>query len=378
MVNMTRNKLIKGIGVILFNIVVVTLVFEVLFRIDYFEQYLYQKSWDQRVVLHSNPMLEHIFKPSHKFRASELFSDMYKAYGTALLGDDYTFETNKIGLREKEILPKNDNEIIVLFLGDSLVAGTQVNKEFIMSSVSEKILNDFSRENNLNISFRTINGGIDGYNLINSLENYKRISKIIKPDIIVLGVFNNDIMPYSKYFSTGMKIKYILFKYSFTLRMMTVLKARAMLYLTKDDDTNIENTNELTYQKFLDRDKLSQLYPKYFPNTASLMIKHRFSDSYPQRSLGWLKDSIIHENLLTKSVDRPLPESDYQSAAYIIKFIHDEVTKNNIPLLICLFPLPSAYDDNELHFALEYFGLEAETIDRNRLLRCKRSINPTG
>jgi len=99
---------------------------------------------------------------------------------------DITYKINSIGLRAGEVSAKNDDEIRILFLGDSFVEGFGVNVENRFTELIEDELRN--KLKNINV----INAGISSYSPILELEFLKWNFDSIQPDIVVVGLDMTD------------------------------------------------------------------------------------------------------------------------------------------------------------------------------------------
>ncbi len=101
--------------------------------------------------------------------------------------------TNSFGFRGSEISKeKNDSIDRILFIGDSFTLGWGVPFDSICSKVLEKKLN-YSK-----INYEVINTGIGNYNSIMEVELFKLKGLELKPNIVILMFFVNDVEPIPK------------------------------------------------------------------------------------------------------------------------------------------------------------------------------------
>ncbi|HMW59116.1 MAG TPA: GDSL-type esterase/lipase family protein [Leptospiraceae bacterium] len=95
-----------------------------------------------------------------------------------------TLGTNSLGLRNREIGPKDGTRI--LFLGDSFTQGLGVREEDGFVRRSEKLLQQRFRVEH-------VNAGMTGFAPGNELGLYRAIRDKVQPDIVVVCLYQNDI-----------------------------------------------------------------------------------------------------------------------------------------------------------------------------------------
>ena len=96
-----------------------------------------------------------------------------------------TIATNSHGLRDDELADvPAENEIRILLLGDSVVAGFEVPKDSTLEARLERRLNQHDPEH----LFTVINAGFRGYGTDQELLYLKHRGLALKPDIVVLAV----------------------------------------------------------------------------------------------------------------------------------------------------------------------------------------------
>lgn len=102
------------------------------------------------------------------------------------------FRTNSIGLRdENELTCKQDNEIRILFFGDSFIQAAQVDQEHTMCHIVEKKLNLLDR----NTKFRVINLGTSGCGPDYERKFLEKNLNLLEADHLLLFVYvGNDII----------------------------------------------------------------------------------------------------------------------------------------------------------------------------------------
>lgn len=102
---------------------------------------------------------------------------------------------NSLGLKNEEISPKRQNELRILFLGDSLVWSATTSSGELYTTLIESRLNEKLRVVNKRIE--VINGGVPGYTTYQELEFLKIYGFGMEPDLVILGFVFNDL--YYKY-----------------------------------------------------------------------------------------------------------------------------------------------------------------------------------
>jgi hypothetical protein len=97
--------------------------------------------------------------------------------------------TNSRGFRDKDYGPKGDKPRIVS-LGDSIAFGASVRQEDSYAEVLERLLNEGDGP-----GAEVINGGVSGYNLLQYILLYAHKAKQYDPDLILMGLFQDDMLP---------------------------------------------------------------------------------------------------------------------------------------------------------------------------------------
>ncbi len=110
---------------------------------------------------------------------------------------------NSLGLRNRELGPKETGTYRVLFLGDSLIWSGETTSGKLYTEILEHRLNTRC-PNNVN-SVEVINAGIPGYTTYQELEFLKIYGIDMEPDLVMLGFVFNDV--YYKYLHKPTKQK---------------------------------------------------------------------------------------------------------------------------------------------------------------------------
>lgn len=166
--HMSKDKLSfnKKLFLILFGLMLSLLIAEVLLRAINITRDLLKGR--QMARLSNNQALGYELKPNYQ-------TGMYKI--------------NNYGFRGKDISIKKDKETFrIVAIGDSITFGPGFNERDIYPSLLESSLN----KGDLNRHFEVINTGVGGYNIWQYLEVYKEKARPLSPDLIIVGICQND------------------------------------------------------------------------------------------------------------------------------------------------------------------------------------------
>lgn len=220
----------------------------------------------------------------------------------------YHVVTNSFGLRniEETKLIKDAGTIRILAVGDSFTLGPYVNNQDTYPAKLEKYLRKEG------VKVEVLNAGVSGYTLKDELEYLEEKGLALKPDLIILGVYENDLNDYASIrrdiFSRKVnkeKVK----KYSFLLdlaKRSSFLNFLEKIARTRVIQINVENFNrevannssELLEEYIQDLDKYLDLITRnnvktiflFFPNfnqvkqenNSSLeKIREKIKNKYP-------------------------------------------------------------------------------------------------
>jgi lysophospholipase L1-like esterase len=100
---------------------------------------------------------------------------------------DALVEMNSLGLRGPEPGPKRTGELRVLFLGDSMVAGFEVEQQQTFVALLERELSG-----RIGRQVHTVNGGVRGYGTDQYLLYYTARGRELRPDVVVIFASGND------------------------------------------------------------------------------------------------------------------------------------------------------------------------------------------
>jgi hypothetical protein len=97
---------------------------------------------------------------------------------------------NKLGLRDRNLEKKQDGELRILLLGDSVTFGWGVPIE---ASFGRKLESTLASK--LGRPVRTVNAGVGSYNTVQEYAVLRTYADVIEPDVVVLLYVPNDIVP---------------------------------------------------------------------------------------------------------------------------------------------------------------------------------------
>lgn len=218
---------------------------------------------------------------------------------------------NSLGLRNREIVDKEEDVLRILFLGDSLVWGSETSSGKLYTEVVEDNLN-----NVLNIDKRieVINAGIPGYTTYQELEFLNVYGLDMQPDFVVLGFVFNDV--YYKYLHRPSKDKIIGPEPESILHRFDVRSFPGTLFRR----SYLAHVLMYVFQRIASKLGLSPRYS--FDRRADFYLAWK--------SYGWIK------------------------AEALIGEMHEQLSEKGIPLFIVAFPIRSQLDDEYLSKNREY------------------------
>ena len=98
---------------------------------------------------------------------------------------------NELGLRERPVSPKAEDETRIVILGDSVVFGWGVAEQDTFGRQLEREL-----AGRLGRPVRTVNTGVCSYNTVQQLRVLRREGRTLEPDAVLLLYVENDVLPF--------------------------------------------------------------------------------------------------------------------------------------------------------------------------------------
>lgn len=134
--------------------------------------------------------------PSRTLRHREAeYQDLMPGYRgrESLLGDyDYPFTINALGLRDREVAPK-DGRLRVLVMGDSQTYGLGVEEGKTFCDLLEAALRRRGRD-----GVEVVNAGVPGYGTFEARWKLERIAPIVRPDLVLAVVHAENALVYDE------------------------------------------------------------------------------------------------------------------------------------------------------------------------------------
>jgi lysophospholipase L1-like esterase len=213
---------------------------------------------------------------------------------------------NNLGLRNREILQKENGVFRIMFLGDSLIWSSETSSGKLYTEVVEKNLNKLLY---VNKNIEVINAGIPGYTTYQELEFLNVYGLDMQPDLVVLGFVFNDVFYKYLHRPTGEKI--IAPEPESRLHRFNTDSFPGMLFRKS------YLAHELTYafRKLSYKLSLSPFYT----------FEHRNDFYLAWKSYGWTDT----EKLIGK--------------------MHQQLADKNIPLVIVIFPISDQVDNEYIN-----------------------------
>ena len=148
-----------------------------------------------------------------------------------LSGQPVRISTNSLGLRHREIGPKNCNRI--LFLGDSITLADYLPDDLTFVRLVEQLASKNGRD------WECINAGIGAVGLDSEVALYFEIEDMVDPDIVVLNLYLNDFSDSIAWVDRLPAVLHHSYLVSYTTTI--VMQVRALL---ADDDPGLERLDD--------------------------------------------------------------------------------------------------------------------------------------
>lgn len=163
-----RHEIVLSISTIIISLIIIELMLRVFdpFGLSYFREasrYHLDKIPDPELVFRHEPGLRRTYQ-------------------------GVTVSINELGLRDRSLGKKQEGELRILLLGDSVTFGWGVPIEATFGRKLEELL-----KSSLGSAVRTVNAGVGGYNTVQEQALLKAYADVIDPDIVVLTYVANDI-----------------------------------------------------------------------------------------------------------------------------------------------------------------------------------------
>jgi len=147
---------------------------------EMFTRVLLPQNVDSKMdILAADPIIGFTYKPNAK---------------TYEKGKEYNafYQTNSLGLRDREYGPKKEGVFRVLLLGDSFSVSHGLPIEESLSRQMEKALQGVADSDRRRVKFEVINAAAGGYSPYNYWKAYRRWAPVFRPDAVVVGLSPDD------------------------------------------------------------------------------------------------------------------------------------------------------------------------------------------
>ena len=263
-----------------------------------------------------------------------------------LSGKPVRISTNSLGLRHRELGPKNCSRI--LFLGDSITLADYLPDDLTFVRLVKKIASKDGR------NWECVNAGIGAVGLDSEVALYFEIEDTVDPDIVVLNLYLND---FSESIAWVDRLPAVLHhSYLVTYTTTIVMQVRALL---ADDDPGLERLEE--WRKDFEESLDSKKRP---PTPLERQALARFRDwggAWSHHTWGAMRPTLEQLAEHTHTSDRQLllvlhPVRDQVESSELDdtpqRYFLDLAADLKLPALDLLPPLRAAYtaDQQPLFF----------------------------
>lgn len=216
----------------------------------------------------------------------------------------FNFKTNNRGFRnDKDIeYVKKDNEIRILFLGDSQTQGYEVNQHETFSWITEYLL----RQKGLNAT--AINAGVAGFGNAEELVFLENEGYKYQPDFVVLGFYAND----------------------------TEDNIRSNIFSVQNDSLKVLNYKYLpgiNIQNFIYKYKIV-----HFLGENSYLYAFMFNLIWEFYKTKDVLKTDVNQTEFSISTKQVYSQNEYNMTEKIIERMYKFTSKRNIPLIILDLP----------------------------------------
>jgi lysophospholipase L1-like esterase len=275
--------------------------------------------------------------------------------------------TNSLGLRDDEIVrEKPPNEIRILLLGDSVVAGFEVEREETLEAQLQTRLNRVQN----GFSYQVINCGFRGYGTDQELLFLQTKGLALKPDMVILAFVPANDPENNVTIHTANRIfgkPYFTYAADSTLLLQGVpvpqYPVEQQIYspiIRENANTGVKSYP--TKPHFLKKFVSENLYLYGF-------VVRRLKSGSPALVSFLQRSGILKRTIPDAYVDfyrSAMPESwrkRWQLTQDLLLKINRLCVKENIPFVVWMFPLKEQVYERDRRIFLQGFGLDATQYD---------------
>lgn len=261
---------------------------------------------------------------------------------------------NSDGLRDLEYNKTKDNEVFrIAVVGDSFVAGEQVDLEETFPKQLEKLLNSKSKKD-----FEVINFGVIGYDDDSEIVLLKEKVKQYTPDLIILTFFFNDLDGLLNSPLISIKEDKINYDYMEKIKKESVLK-RLGRYIV----SNSRLWDYLINEKLASRPKLAISFYKI---KAKLIGGETIGDVQNQRSINrWIGSRYYSPTTVRTFIkDTPQDIGNLWNQEKIVLNEFKNISESfGADFMIVIATAPLQFREEQKNETLNFYGLSKDNFD---------------
>ncbi len=276
-------------------------------------------------------------------------------------------QTNALGLRDDELTAtKSENEIRILLLGDSVVAGFEVARENTLEYHLQKMLQMAFPEKKIEV----INAGVRGYGTDQELLYLQSRGLALQPDIVVLGfVPANDLENNVTVHSAGRVFSKPYFE--FDDKGVPVLRGVPVPQYLQKKQIYSRELPQLHHTEVAEKSGHQKAWKVFFSKNLYTygFVARRLKSASPAL-IGWFKKyGILHNPLPKEQVDFYRFFVDKTWAARwritlaLIEKIHQTCAARNIAFLLWSFPLKEQVYPRDREIFTRSFAVASDELD---------------
>lgn len=278
-------------------------------------------------------------------------------------------QTNSLGFRDDEISkPKPKNEFRILLLGDSVVAGFEVEREETLEWQLESLLNALGKD----LQYQVINSGCRGYGTDQELLFLESSGFNLEPDLVILAfVPANDLENNVTVHTNGRLYSKPYFTYAIDSTL--VLKGVPVPRVHQKNRQIFSPIVGTAKQALSETDaqKNSRSIKKILSENLYIysFLASRLKSAPPEIVAALKKFGIIEQTVPEEWVEfyrNPLSKNwkaRWQITLDLLKAIDRKCKNQKIPFMVWMFPLKEQVSERDEKIFLQGYGLKKNLFD---------------